>query len=133
MAVENVESLPGFADDAAVMANVRKVVRTLMLLEDMEPEAVADALGIGRSTFYNRLSESGAGSRFTVTEVYRLSRLFGVSVGTFYNPPELSAFSCKREVSGQRRFTLAFDNPEPVQSELRIGEPPIAAVPALSD
>jgi hypothetical protein len=89
MAVEKEALEPGFPDILDVDANVRKVVKTLLFVNDMTADDLAEQLKMSRSTLYTRLAVKGKKSRFTVAEVYRMARLFNVTVGTFYAPPAL--------------------------------------------
>lgn len=101
MAVENEALDPGFLSDFDVDANVRKVVRTLLVVKDMTLDDLADAIPMSRSTLYTRLAVKGKRSRFTAAEVYRMARVFDVKVGTFYAPPELSALGYKPDDAGE--------------------------------
>lgn len=109
MSLANEQSAPGFADNEAIDANVRKVVQAFLLIRDMEPEELAEALTLGRSAIYTRLSEGKNKTRFTVAEIYRMSRLFGVPVGTFYEPPELATSGYKSQVPGEAPVLTVID------------------------
>jgi hypothetical protein len=101
MAVHNEELLPGFGPELDVDANVRKVVKALLTINDMTPDALAELIPMSRSTLYTRLAVRGKRSRFTVAEVYRMAHLFDVKVGVFYEPPELATIGYTLQVPGQ--------------------------------
>lgn len=66
--------------DEAWVSNLHRVLNTLMALRDTDPEHVADAIGMGRSTLYGKL-KSG---KFSGLELIRLGRALGVQPGVFY-------------------------------------------------
>ncbi len=71
--------------------NVRRVVQLLMTAGEVEPTDVAAHLGLGRSSFYERLNGK---RRFTVQELAKLADYFSVAPGTFFvDPRELLASS----------------------------------------
>lgn len=64
------------------MVNVVRL-REAMKAQSISPDAVADALGIDRATFYRRLERQGA--KFTVEEVSKFSELLNLSSETMQN------------------------------------------------
>jgi hypothetical protein len=70
--------------EAEWVANLRRVMRTLLVLRDITPEALADGIQIGRSTLYGKL-DSG---KFSALELVRAARVLGVPASVFYSPAE---------------------------------------------
>jgi len=64
--------------------NVRRVVQVLMTLYQAKPADVAEALGISRTSFYDRLSGK---SHFTIIEIAKLAEFFSISPGIFFSDP----------------------------------------------
>lgn len=74
--------------------NLIAVVRTLLAWRGATIEATAAAIGMGKSTMYQRLAPWKMGDKhvpptpFLAREVWRLAQFFGVHVGVMYRDVE---------------------------------------------
>lgn len=62
---------------------IRRSVRALIAARATTPDAVADAIGMTRSTFYRRVS--GRGAPFTAGEVQAIADVFEVPVADLFS------------------------------------------------
>lgn len=85
---------PVIPDPFDIDDNLRKVVRTLMAWRGQTVDATAAAIGLGKSTAYQRLAPWSMGGKkipptpFSAKEVWRLARFFGVHVSVMFRPVE---------------------------------------------
>jgi hypothetical protein len=73
--------------EAAVNENIRLVVSVLLAATGNDRQWLARELGIDRNTLYSRMG-SGRESKFSVGEIYRMSRVFDVPASVFFSPVE---------------------------------------------
>lgn len=62
---------------------IRRAVRALIAARATTPDAIADAIGMTRSTFYRRVS--GRGAPFTAGEVQAIADVFEVPVADLFS------------------------------------------------
>jgi antitoxin component HigA of HigAB toxin-antitoxin module len=78
------ESDPHFLTDEEVDKAVPRILKALMALHGTDPAAVADHLGIAKSSLSERMTGK---RRFTVVEIAKLAQFFKVSPATFFEDP----------------------------------------------
>lgn len=76
------DTTPAPWTDEQWQENLQKVFNVLGVMRSMKPKAIADAMPMPRSTFYDKL---GKGT-FTALELARAARVLSVSASVFYEP-----------------------------------------------